>query len=168
MEFERKKNRLGMDEYFGRKRFFVTTCCRGRQAIFRNVAIASRIVASLREQADRCDFGVHAYCVMPDHVHILLEGKSAASNLVRFVKAFKQATSYACRAHARGTLWEKSFYDHILRPRDSIGGVAAYIRMKPVRKGICNDPRKYLFSGSLSLPWSESQPAEMWQPPWRK
>lgn len=48
---------------------------------------------------------------MPDHVHFLVEGTSDASNLIRFVKAFKQSTGYACRTTVRGPLWEKSFTD---------------------------------------------------------
>jgi putative transposase len=167
MQFERKKNRLDLEDYFGRKRFFVTTCCESRRAIFRNVKLATAAVECLREQSRRCSISVRAYCVMPDHVHFLAEGLTAASNLIRFVKGFKQATAYACRASVRGPLWEKSFYDHVLRTRDSGDSVAWYIWMNPVRKGLCEDPADYPFSGSFTAPWPTSQRAKFWTPPWK-
>jgi putative transposase len=167
MRFERKKNRLELADYFGRKRFFITTCCEGRREIFGHVEIAEEIVACLRAEADRFDFDVHAYCVMPEHVHFLAESRSDASNLIRFVKAFKQATGYACRARIRRPLWEKSFYDHILRSGDSVEGVAWYIWMNPVRKGLCREPREYPFSGSFILPWPSAEPSKLWTPPWK-
>jgi len=167
MEFERKKNRLGMDEYFGRKRYFVTTCCRDRRELFRRAQTAAAIAESLREEADRCGFVVHAYCVMPDHVHFLVEGNSDASDLIRFVKSFKQVTSFACRSRVGGPLWQRSSYDHILRGQDSLADVAWYIWMNPVRKGMCEDPRDYPFSGTFSAAWPEFRPAETWVPPWK-
>jgi hypothetical protein len=104
---------------------------------------------------------------MPEHVHFLAAGRSDASNLIQFVKAFKQATGYAWRERSRGPLWQKSFYDHILRPRDSVESVAWYIWMNPVRKGLCDDPQAYRFSGSFILTWPSAQPAEIWVPPWK-
>lgn len=166
-QFERKKNRLELEDYFGRRRFFITTCCRGRREIFRRVETAGTIIENLREYSNRYGFGVHAYCVMPDHVHFLAEGLSEASELIRFVKTFKQGTGYACRKNARGPLWEKSFYDHVLRSRDSNEDVAWYIWMNPVRKGLCRDSREYPFSGSFSLAWPIVEPSKLWMPPWK-
>jgi hypothetical protein len=104
---------------------------------------------------------------MPEHVHFLAEGKSDDSDLIRFVKAFKQITGYACRARARGPLWQTSFYDHILRSGDSDEDVAWYIWMNPVRKGLCREPAEYPFSGSLSVPWTTFQSSKAWVPPWK-
>ena len=166
MQFERKRNRLEAEKYFGRGRFFVTTCCRGRRTIFKHVETATAIVECLRDQSDRCGFDVHAYCVMPDHVHFLAEGKTDASDLIRFVKAFKQATGFACRERVQGPLWEKSFYDHILRSRDSDEDVAWYIWMNPVRKALCTNPAEFSYSGSFTMKWlDQTPPQHPWHPP---
>ncbi len=163
----RKRNRLAREKYLGRGRFFVTACCEGRNEIFRQAEVASAIVRSLREQSERCGFDVHAYCVMPDHVHFLAEGRTDESDFIRFVKAFKQVTGYACRERVAGRVWQRSFYDHVLRSSDSDEDVAWYIWMNPVRKGLCLEPHEYPFSGSFSLPWPRSRPAERWMPPWK-
>jgi len=168
MQFKRKTNRLVLQKYFGRGRFFVTTCSNGKRELLRQTQMAEAIVESLRKEAGRSGFIVHAYCVMPDHVHFLAEGNSEASDLIRFVKAFKQATSFSCRARVGGPLWQRSSYDHILRGQDSLADVAWYIWMNPVRKGMCENPRDYPFSGTFSAAWPEFRPTEMWVPPWKE
>jgi hypothetical protein len=76
------------------------------------------------------------------------------------------------REYSRATgqqLWQKKFYDHILRAEDSPSAVSWYIWMNPVRKGFCSQPVAYPFSGSFTKPWREMiQPSEMWVPTWKK
>lgn len=55
---------------------------------------------------------------MPDHVHFLCEGLSDASDLVRFVDAFKQRTAYEFKKTHGERLWQMRYYDHILRPKE--------------------------------------------------
>jgi hypothetical protein len=65
-------------------------------------------------------------------------------------------------------LWQKKFYDRILRERDSFDGVAGYIWMNPVRKGLCSDPREYPYSGSFAVDWKKMmRPLESWVPEWK-
>ena len=78
---------------------------------------------------------------MPDHVHILVEGQESASDLRRFVKALKQRTGFLYQREVHEQLWQKKFYDHILRRNDAPDTVAWYIWMNPVRKGICAQPK---------------------------
>ena len=78
---------------------------------------------------------------MPDHVHLLVAGRCDAP-LVRFVQHFKQATGH----HSPG-LWQRSYYDHILRYEESAGNVARYIWGNPVRAGIVESALAYPYSG---------------------
>ena len=111
--------------------------------MFANRDRAVWIVENMRKQSVAYRFVVYAYCVMPDHVHMLLIGLDSASNLLGFMRNFKQATAHDYLQHFHGTLWQKKFYDHILRHRDSSIAVAGYIWMNPVRKGLCEDAREY-------------------------
>jgi REP element-mobilizing transposase RayT len=49
------------------------------------------LIKCLKTTADRNLFAVHAYCVMPDHFHALVEGLAPDSDLLLFVRNFKQA-----------------------------------------------------------------------------
>lgn len=92
--------------------------------------------------------GMVAYCFMPDHAHLLIEAP-AGSNVIRFVHAFKQATGFAFSRRAGARLWQKSYFDRILRSDDHTNDVADYILANPVRAGLVERPQDYPYSGSL-------------------
>lgn len=121
---------------------------------------------------------------MPDHFHGLVTGLEPTSDLLVFVKSLKLSTAREYAEKQRrppgrrggryeGTpqtaLWQKKFYDYILREGDSVAGVAAYIWANPVRKGLCRDPREYLYSGSFVLDWTTFvRSVEPWTPGWKR
>jgi len=106
---------------------------------------------------------------MPDHVHLLAEGLQPRSDLIQFMRAIKLKTSTPFERKTGNALWQKKFYDHILRNSDAPDAVAWYIWMNPVRANICRHPEKYPFSGSLTGKWPQTrQPAVEWLPPWRQ
>jgi putative transposase len=109
---------------------------------------------------------VDAYCVMPDHLHFLTLGRSPTSDLLNFAKNFKQKTAYAYLQIPQARLWQKNYYDHILRSNEESKQVAAYIWMNPVRAGICKNFQGYPFSGSFARPWKNSETVAVWSPPW--
>ena len=155
-------------QYVGTHRYFLTMCCAERRPVLSEPANARWLIEELREKCERYLFAAEAYCVMPDHFHVLLRGLEEESDLLAFVKAFKQSTGYEFQKKFQYALWQKKFYDHILRTGESAEGVAGYIWANPVRKGICNDPREYAFSGSLVHLWKELiSPKVFWEPPWK-
>jgi putative transposase len=165
--FFHKNIRLDADNYIGQRWYFVTLCCKDKKCIFAVPENARWLVEILHQQAILNQFSVYAYCIMPDHIHMLVCGLTASSNLLAFVKAIKQRTSYAFRRRHAADLWQKKFYDHILRKDDAVTAVAAYIWMNPVRKGICGDPREYEFVGSFVLDWKHAPRSRKgWTPPW--
>jgi hypothetical protein len=103
---------------------------------------------------------------MSDHFHFLAEGLISSSDLLNFVKSFKLRTSRAYRQRTSSVLWQRKFYDHILRPDESPESVAWYIWMNPVRKGLSQQIGAYSFSGSFtSLFPPEVVPSKIWSPP---
>jgi len=62
-------------------------------------------------------FAVPAYCLMPDHAHLLVEGTTAASDLRRFVSRFKQQTGFTFAAQRGARLWQDGYHDRIPRRR---------------------------------------------------
>jgi putative transposase len=109
-----------------------------------------------------CDWrvAVLAYCFMPDHLHLLVEGEAEDSNLVGFAHAVKQRTGFAFRKRSVGPLWQKGYFEHVLRDEELTVVVARYILANPVRAGLCVEPKDYPFSGSLV--WSKNQLGDLW------
>src|SRR5437879_12375658 len=93
----RKQIRLPPDEYLGPAISFVTICCESRRIIFQDPSRCKVAIEALKRTSQEAQFSVHAYCLMPDHVHFLLEGTDPGSNLVKFVSQWnnKPATCFA-------------------------------------------------------------------------
>ncbi|MGA3293690.1 MAG: transposase [Candidatus Acidiferrales bacterium] len=170
-EFRRKSIRLPAERYLGRRFYFVTLCFHNRRPLGSNARIARWIIDELRQHAAACEFFVHAYCVIPDHVHMLAGGATEASNLLKFVMSFKQETSAEFARRTHRSLWQFKYYNHILRGRDSADRVAWYIWLNPVRQGLCRAPAEYLFLGSfteLGTRILKGSATGEWTPPWKR
>jgi len=164
----KKQLRLPHSEYIGRRAYFVTVCTEDRATYFSDPATGRWLLEKLIATAAGSTFALHAYCAMPDHVHFVCEGLTDTCNLIKFVEGFKQRSAYEFSKTQHHRLWQRRYYDHILRPSDAIEEVACYIWWNPVRKGLCVDPHQYSLSGSQTLDWMKhSSLAPQWQPPWK-
>jgi putative transposase len=95
------------------------------------------------------DIAVFAYCLMPDHLHVVAEGQSDSSDLLELVRRFKQKTSFDWKARHRKRLWQDSFHDHILRDSESTKAVVCCVLENPVRAKLAKSPADYPYSGSF-------------------
>ncbi len=170
LSFRRKNIRLAAQNYVGRKMYFLTLCFEGRKLFGKSPRIAFWLVDCLRDHATASGFFVHAYCVMPDHLHALLCASSDAGSLMAFVEAYKQETGSAFAQRTRRKLWQFKYYDRILRNSDSSEAVAWYIWLNPVRQGLSRTPSEYPFAGSfteIGAKMLQASKALDWKPPWK-
>ena len=147
--------RLRGFDYCGRYSYFLTVCTHERRATFRDQSVASMVVEQILRAAQRFEFDVLAYCLMPDHAHLLVHGRSERSNLHRFVKRAKQSTGQIYAHAVKEPLWQDSYYDHVVRPEDNLAGIVSYIIENPVRAGLVISPFDYPFVGSSIWPPGE-------------
>ena len=169
VNFRRKNIRLPRGSYIGHQWYFLTTCTLGRIPRFRNAHLVAVSLDLMAEEARMHCFDIQAYCFMPDHLHLLTNGTHAASNCLSFVKAFKQRSGFHFKQRTRERLWQDRPYDHILGPKDPWEAVAYYIWMNPVRKGLCERPQDWPFSGSFTIDWKRflTPPEKLWVPHWK-
>ena len=168
MSFQRKKIRLPSSRYTGKQIYFVTLCCDDRRPFFANESLGHWLVTELLKSAAEESFAIHAYCVMPDHVHLLVEGMSETCDLIRLISSFKQQTAFYYKKKSGRRLWQPRYYDHVLRKAVATDAVAWYTWLNPVRKSLCSAPQDYPLSGSLTLDWrSRCSSAHTWVPPWK-
>ncbi len=168
MRFHHKSIRLDRVSYAGRQCYFLTLCCFDRHPVFANPNRCTWLLNLLRSESAARSFAIHAYCVMPDHFHFLAEGTEPSSDLLNFVKSFKLKTSRIYQSETSHILWQKKFYDHILRSHESLESVAWYIWLNPARRGLAAVAGEYPFAGSFTELSSRllSTPAS-WAPPWK-
>jgi REP element-mobilizing transposase RayT len=168
MEFAHKNIRLRPESYRGTRLIFITLCCEAKKSVFADGERAWWLIDCVRKEAQASRFAVHAFCVMPDHFHALVQGLDRSSDLLDFVKTLKQKTAFQHRQRLGEVLWQKKFFDHIVRSQDSWERVAWYIWMNPVRKGLCAHAQDYPFSGSFTMDWKGAgRPSSLWHPVWK-
>ena len=92
---------------------------------------------------------VYAYCLMPNHVHLVL-GPSPKHDIIVFVGQFKNMAQRAVWSKGvTGRIWQASFWDRFLREEESLDEIVMYVLHNPVRKGLVEKWQDYYFSGSL-------------------
>ncbi|MPZ49641.1 MAG: hypothetical protein GEU75_10170 [Dehalococcoidia bacterium] len=148
---QRKRPRLAEFSYKGPYAYHVTIVTHARVPVFANPQEADSIVRHLIQTAEQ-QFSLHAYCLMPDHLHILLQGTAENSNLLQFVQRLKQLTGFGFKQRTGQTLWQQSFYDHALRKDEDLAQVAPYIFANPVEADLVTDGGLYPWSGGDYYP----------------
>jgi putative transposase len=147
----RHPHRLPASEYVGPQRYFLTVCTFDRTPRFHDPSIARAVESLLQQHAAREGFDVPAYCLMPDHVHVLLEGRGASADLQSFVHRWKQDTAFRIRRSHGVVLWQRSYFDRTLRDDESTVAIAVYILENPVRAGLAAHPLAYPWLGSFTM-----------------
>ena len=136
-------------DYTGMLAYHITLCTLDKQCIFSTEESVRLTLDILLEDAEKEKFLVHTYCFMPDHLHTLILGNDVESSLNNMMKRFKQRSNFHFRKRFGKQLWQRSFYDHVVRKDEDINVVSRYILGNPVRKGLVENFTKYPFSGSV-------------------
>ena len=127
----------------------ITIAVKGRMPVFASPALAAAAGDGLRRHAAVTDVPVDAWCVMPDHVHLLL-GASPSGDIVTVVGQFKTlAPREAWRLGVKGAFWQTSVWDHCLRGDERLAPAIKYVLNNPVRSGLVERSCDYRCSGSI-------------------
>lgn len=118
-----------------------------RQACFYSDADRAFYRLHLRRLAGRMCCRLHAYCLMSNHVHLLLtspDQKSCGELMRRLAQLHSQ---YMNRTHGRsGGLWEGRYRSCLVQAENYVLACYRYIDSNPIRAGICGDPGDYEWS----------------------
>ncbi|HVL66074.1 MAG TPA: transposase [Vicinamibacterales bacterium] len=135
--------------YLGRHRYSLTFCTFERLELFRDPTTVDLVWKQFLRSGREHATAVLAYCFMPDHVHLVAEGREEYSDLKRFVARAKQyaAHQYSCANQGR-RLWQRYGFEHVIRDDESTQRTVRYVLENPVRKGLVAHPREYPFIGS--------------------
>lgn len=118
-----------------------------RSACFRAEADYLVYLSNLRKLAAHHGCAVHAYCLMTNHVHLLLTPTAAHSCTAMMRDLGQRYVPYFNSRHGRtGTLWEGRFRSSIAESARYVLACYRYIELNPVRARMVPDPVAY--------PWS--------------
>jgi len=147
----RKNIRLKGFDYSLRRDYFVTIVAHQRRKYFADKRIADSTINGLLEQRQTRNFKLYVYCLMPDHFHAIFGTGESGLSLGAICGGFKGVTTNAFWQWGNGRLWQKRFFDHIIRNEAEFWETVAYIRNNPVRKGLVGNWEDYSYTGSVDL-----------------
>lgn len=141
-----------------------------RQQWLANPAVAEAIRENLYHHHG-AKYELIAWCVMPNHVHVLLqpfehteqlaaspeeanamsdEISDSGSPLSAIMHSLKSFTANRCNSvlSRDGPFWQKESYDHWVRDLDELERNVAYIMANPVKAGLCEAATEWRFSSA--------------------
>ena len=154
----RKKIRLENFDYSSNGAYFVTICTHNRQKILSKICRddprgrpqtvlypVGKLAADTMDAVERT-YGVHIdyRVIMPDHIHLIVflperqPGEKAVS-LGRIIGAYKSIVANQwlkeCKAKGEimGEIWQRGFYEHIIRNEADLREIREYIVGNPDR-----------------------------------
>ena len=120
--------------------YHVAICARHGTTPFTNRELAVMVCETLSRLCNEYRAYLGAYCLMPDHLHVLLSPDRNGMSLGDLIGRIKgTTTNESWKLGSSGQLWQKRFYDHIVRKSEGITEVARYIFENPDRKGLPHD-----------------------------
>src|SRR5713101_737002 len=143
-----KHHRLSPDLYRGFTMVSITACVKNKDSFFTTEDRFAIFQEILLDELKRFECGADVYLFTPDHAHLLLHGESETADVLRAMRSFKQKTGFWFSRNHSSILWQKDFYDHIVRNDKGIERQILYMLNNPVRKGLVENWKDYPFKGS--------------------
>ncbi|MEM7113439.1 MAG: transposase [Chloroflexota bacterium] len=152
--------------------YFITAVTHTRRPIFQNDQNVALLRKTLREVKKRYPFQMRAYIFLPDHFHLLihLQDETNISDLLRSLK-WNTTLNYKKARHLTGsvTLWQKGFWDHVIRDERDFTNHFHYIHYNGVKHGYVSRPEDYPHSsyheyvkrGWYERGWGHTEPKNL-------
>ncbi len=119
-----------------------------KQQIFYEESDFRNFEMLLNRYKDKCDFQLPAYCLMGNHIHLLIrENSLPISNIFKHIgSAF--VYWYNIKYERTGHLFQDRFMSEPVDNEIYLLNVFRYILNNPVKAGICENPEDYPYSSA--------------------
>ncbi len=129
--------------------YFVSTQTMGRRSLFRVDRWAGLLLSTLNHY-NGTGYRLHAYVIMPDHLHLLITPLESVEKSVQLIKG-----GFSFRAKRElewnGEIWQPGFTDHRIRDEEDWKRHLEYIRQNPFDARLFSDDLPYEFMGFPSM-----------------
>ncbi len=142
---QRKSPRVQGYDYSQPGFYFVTICSRDRKCVFGTVGLEYVKLSELGALVSSCwselptwfpSVALYEYVVMPNHFHGIVEIIESKHALKDIVGSFKSAVTRRARERGlieREDLWQRKYYDHVIRSERALTNIREYIRNNPIK-----------------------------------
>ena len=134
---------------------FITIATRDRRPVFEIARVAELLIDTLLHYRTLGHYKLHAYVVMPDHLHLLLTPQ--AITLEHAVELIKNGFAY--RLDTELPIWEHAFRSYSVANLHDLEIVRTYLHQLPVRANLA--PAAELYPHSSAYHQAPSAQAEL-------
>lgn len=134
--------------------YFITTCTAGRRPLLANPIAQGIMENEWRTMTTRRGWSVGRYVIMPDHVHFFVTPAGPeAEPLSVAIGLWKKWSAMALRRVAafEAPVWQREFFDHVLRSGESREEKWHYVRENPVRAGLVVRAEDWPYAGVIDF-----------------
>jgi REP element-mobilizing transposase RayT len=115
----------------------------------RQPAIADMVVEAIQYNAVNLEhYVLHAFVVMPNHVHLLATPALALPKLTKSLKGITSKRANTMLAMTGSCFWQEESYDHLVRNEHEFEKIQSYIEENPVRAGLVREANEYRWSSA--------------------
>jgi REP element-mobilizing transposase RayT len=115
----------------------------------RQPAVADMVVQAILYNANILGhYVLHAFVVMPNHVHLLATPGVALPKLTKSLKGITAKRANAMLALTGSPFWQEESYDHLVRHEREFEKIRNYIEGNPVRAGLVKEACEYRWSSA--------------------
>ena len=133
--------------------FFITSGTYNRRRLFQVERNAELLIETLQHYRAEGHYKLHAFVIMPDHIHLLLTPHETLERTIGLIKG-----GFSHRLASKLPVWQRGFTDHRIRNPEEFEIRRTYIHQTPVRANLVPSPELYPFSSaskrrtSLTIP----------------
>lgn len=133
--------------------YFITITTQDKKSYFKNPKIAEMTLEILFDIfKKRFTAKLYVYCLMPDHLQCLMSPSDKIKVTVsRIFQAFKSLSTNEIRKKfgIKEKIWQRGFYDCIVRNYDDFIRITEYILSDPKRSGLVDNADDYPYRGKI-------------------
>jgi putative transposase len=122
--------------------FFLTAITYNRRRLFQVETNAKLFIETLQHYRAEGFYKLHAFVVMPDHVHLLLTTDHLTNAMQRIKGGFSK------RIGSNFPVWQRGFTDHLVTNRDHFESRREYIHQNPVSERLAEHRQDYPYSSA--------------------
>lgn len=125
-----------------RKRYFgkfdrCLDCELSGESWLRNAMVAQMLTEAMHKH-DGNVYDLIAYCIMPNHIHMVFVVKRSDTSLYKILQSLKAYTARSANKilHREGTFWLHESYDHVVRGEKELERIIWYVLNNPVKASL--------------------------------
>jgi putative transposase len=129
--------------------YFVTTDTWQKHPLFINTALANIVVEQIVSCRDRGFYKLHAFVLMPDHLHVLLT-PGETTTVEKAMQMIKGGAAHriGIEKPQKFPIWHSGFHDRWMRDAEEYWSSKRYIEQNPVEAKLVERPEDYVLSSA--------------------